>query len=101
MAGDYGRHHASVHDPETVDPVHPQPIVHHPRIPSSAHFARARVMTQRCWHVTSDTGPICVALKSDVFASREWYRQQRSIETLERFRRSYFDRLRQVIRRAY
>lgn len=93
MAGDYGRHYAGIDDPETVDSVHPQPVVHYPRMPSSAHFAGAREVAQSGRHVTGDAGPICVAFKSDIFASWEWYRQQRSVETFQRLRRSYFDRL--------
>lgn len=99
VTGDYGRHHAGVHDPETVDPVHPQPVVHHPRISPGAHLARARVVTQSRRHVTGGAGPVCVALKSDVLASRERYRQQHSVKTLERLRGSYFERLWQVTRR--
>ena len=93
VTSDYSRHHTGVYDSETIDPVHPQPVIHHSRIPPSAHSARARVVTQSRRHVTRDTSPVCVALKSDVLASRKWYRQHRSVEMLERLRGSYFNRL--------
>lgn len=96
MTSDYGRHYTSVYDPETIDPMHSQPMVHYPWTLPGAHLARARVMAQSRRHVTGDAGPVCIAFKSNMLASRKWYRQQCSIETFECLRRSYFDCLRQV-----
>lgn len=94
VTGDYRRHHTRVYNPETVDAVYSQPMIHHARIPSCAHFTRAGEVTQSCAHVTRYTSPICVTVERDALASRKRYRQQRGIETPHRSRGSHLNRLR-------
>lgn len=93
VASDYRRHHAGVDDPESVDAVHPQRLVHHARVPPRAHFARAHVVTHGCTHVAGDTGPVRIAPEDDVPASRKLHRQQRGVVPRERVRGRYCDRL--------